>query len=176
MYDVRGNSKYHYYGIRIKPSSPLNALTDDTQVALRQSPSTQKRYLLCTKNLVVILVLWQLYYWLVDWLINWFVNYLFVIVSIQFVFYLLFLPINSCPVFSTHRIKPASRADGTEGDNYSLTGGAIDQSQPSHHQHQEYLGDITQGLPDFEDLDTKGAALPGSLMVLTFCCCCDNLW
>ncbi|XP_032241540.2 DNA-binding protein RFX2 isoform X3 [Nematostella vectensis] len=40
---TRGNSKYHYYGIRIKPSSPLNALTDDAQVALRQSPSTQKR-------------------------------------------------------------------------------------------------------------------------------------
>ena len=40
----RGNSKYHYYGIRIKPSSPLNQLSDhDSQVAMRQSPSTQKR-------------------------------------------------------------------------------------------------------------------------------------
>ena len=42
--NCRGNSKYHYYGIRIKPSSPLNQLSDhDSQVAMRQSPSAQKR-------------------------------------------------------------------------------------------------------------------------------------
>ncbi|KAJ3600039.1 hypothetical protein NHX12_033991 [Muraenolepis orangiensis] len=28
---TRGNSKYHYYGIRVKPDSPLNRLQEDTQ-------------------------------------------------------------------------------------------------------------------------------------------------
>lgn len=40
---TRGNSKYHYYGIRVKPNSPLARLTDDTQVALRAQPSVAKR-------------------------------------------------------------------------------------------------------------------------------------
>ena len=39
----RGNSKYHYYGIRVKPDSPLARLTDDTQVAMRQQPNPQKK-------------------------------------------------------------------------------------------------------------------------------------
>lgn len=39
---TRGNSKYHYYGIRVKPDSPLARLTDDTQVAMRQQPNPQK--------------------------------------------------------------------------------------------------------------------------------------
>lgn len=43
-----GNSKYHYYGIRVKPNSPLARLTDDTQVALRATPSTSKRSLSTT--------------------------------------------------------------------------------------------------------------------------------
>nr|XP_012559397.1 DNA-binding protein RFX2 isoform X2 [Hydra vulgaris] len=40
---TRGNSKYHYYGIRVKPNSPLSRLTDDTQVALRAQPVASKR-------------------------------------------------------------------------------------------------------------------------------------
>ncbi|XP_013210596.2 DNA-binding protein RFX2 isoform X1 [Microtus ochrogaster] len=40
---TRGNSKYHYYGIRLKPDSPLNRLQDDTQyMAMRQQPTHQK--------------------------------------------------------------------------------------------------------------------------------------
>ncbi|KAK7101164.1 DNA-binding protein RFX2-like isoform X3 [Littorina saxatilis] len=35
---TRGNSKYHYYGIRIKANSPLNQFTDDQTMALRQQP------------------------------------------------------------------------------------------------------------------------------------------
>lgn len=39
----RGNSKYHYYGIRVKPDSPLNRLQEDTQyMAMRQQPVHQK--------------------------------------------------------------------------------------------------------------------------------------
>ena len=37
----RGNSKYHYYGIRIKGTSPLNQYTDDQTMALRQQPVNQ---------------------------------------------------------------------------------------------------------------------------------------
>ncbi|XP_036358189.1 transcription factor RFX3-like isoform X5 [Octopus sinensis] len=35
---TRGNSKYHYYGIRIKANSPLNQFTDEQTMALRQQP------------------------------------------------------------------------------------------------------------------------------------------
>ncbi|CAH2292470.1 DNA-binding RFX2 isoform X1 [Pelobates cultripes] len=41
---TRGNSKYHYYGIRLKPDSPLNRLQEDTQyMAMRQQPIHQKQ-------------------------------------------------------------------------------------------------------------------------------------
>lgn len=41
---IRGNSKYHYYGIRVKPDSPLNRLQEDTQyMAMRQQPVHQKQ-------------------------------------------------------------------------------------------------------------------------------------
>lgn len=45
----RGNSKYHYYGIRLKPDSPLNRLQEDTQyMAMRQQPVHQKpRWVSC---------------------------------------------------------------------------------------------------------------------------------
>ncbi|XP_037679948.1 DNA-binding protein RFX2 isoform X3 [Choloepus didactylus] len=40
---TRGNSKYHYYGIRLKPDSPLNRLQEDAQyMAMRQQPVHQK--------------------------------------------------------------------------------------------------------------------------------------
>lgn len=40
----RGNSKYHYYGIRVKPDSPLNRLQEDMQyMAMRQQPMQQKQ-------------------------------------------------------------------------------------------------------------------------------------
>ncbi|KAL9950553.1 hypothetical protein ACROYT_G043066 [Oculina patagonica] len=100
---TRGNSKYHYYGIRIKPSSPLNALSDDAQVAMRQSPSTQKR------------------------------------------------------------LKPAARLDSDSGEaaSHSPAVSADQQAQQSQmQQHQQYLGDVTQGLPEFEELDLKECPLP----------------
>ncbi|XP_037391577.1 DNA-binding protein RFX2 isoform X3 [Pygocentrus nattereri] len=41
---TRGNSKYHYYGIRVKPDSPLSRLQDDSQyMAMRQQPVHQKQ-------------------------------------------------------------------------------------------------------------------------------------
>ncbi|XP_064194997.1 DNA-binding protein RFX2-like isoform X1 [Anguilla rostrata] len=41
---TRGNSKYHYYGIRLKPESPLNRLQEDSQyMAMRQQFVHQKR-------------------------------------------------------------------------------------------------------------------------------------
>eukprot|EP00076_Gallus_gallus_P035944 XP_025001482.1 LOW QUALITY PROTEIN: MHC class II regulatory factor RFX1 [Gallus gallus] len=42
----RGNSKYHYYGLRIKASSPLLRLMEDQQhLAMRQQPFSQKQRL-----------------------------------------------------------------------------------------------------------------------------------
>ncbi|XP_041432858.1 DNA-binding protein RFX2 isoform X2 [Xenopus laevis] len=41
---TRGNSKYHYYGIRLKPDSPLNRIQEDAQyMAIRQQPIHQKQ-------------------------------------------------------------------------------------------------------------------------------------
>ncbi|XP_055060269.2 MHC class II regulatory factor RFX1 isoform X1 [Misgurnus anguillicaudatus] len=41
---TRGNSKYHYYGLRIKSSSPLLRLMEDQQhLAMRQQPYSQKQ-------------------------------------------------------------------------------------------------------------------------------------
>ncbi|MBN3305308.1 RFX1 factor, partial [Amia calva] len=43
---TRGNSKYHYYGLRIKASSPLLRLMEDQQhLAMRQQPFSQKQRL-----------------------------------------------------------------------------------------------------------------------------------
>lgn len=40
----RGNSKYHYYGLRIKATSPLLRLMEDQQhLAMRQQPFAQKQ-------------------------------------------------------------------------------------------------------------------------------------
>ena len=35
---TRGNSKYHYYGIRVKANSPLNQLGDENDVVMRSHP------------------------------------------------------------------------------------------------------------------------------------------
>lgn len=44
-YIYRGNSKYHYYGIRVKPGSILNQLSEDgTSIATRPQTGSQKRY------------------------------------------------------------------------------------------------------------------------------------
>ncbi|KDR21076.1 Transcription factor RFX3, partial [Zootermopsis nevadensis] len=41
----QGNSRYHYYGIRVIPGSALNQLSEDgTSSGGRQQPSSQKRY------------------------------------------------------------------------------------------------------------------------------------
>ncbi|XP_037089452.1 DNA-binding protein RFX2-like [Pollicipes pollicipes] len=40
---TRGNSKYHYYGIRVKPDSPLNNLSDEVALASRQAGGHGKR-------------------------------------------------------------------------------------------------------------------------------------
>ncbi|XP_062509386.1 DNA-binding protein RFX2-like isoform X2 [Corticium candelabrum] len=43
---TRGNSKYHYYGIRVKPNSPLNSLLQEEDMVARQPTQMQqaKRY------------------------------------------------------------------------------------------------------------------------------------
>ncbi|XP_064493448.1 DNA-binding protein RFX2 isoform X4 [Pseudopipra pipra] len=49
---TRGNSKYHYYGIRLKPESPLNRLQEDAQyMAMRQQPIHQKQRYRATQKM-----------------------------------------------------------------------------------------------------------------------------
>ncbi|KAG1703687.1 MHC class II regulatory factor RFX1 [Nymphon striatum] len=50
---TRGNSKYHYYGLRVKPDSPLvNISEDHGSSALRQQPlSPHKRLKVCTTRI-----------------------------------------------------------------------------------------------------------------------------
>uniref|UniRef100_A0A183AIV5 RFX-type winged-helix domain-containing protein n=1 Tax=Echinostoma caproni TaxID=27848 RepID=A0A183AIV5_9TREM len=40
---TRGNSKYHYYGIRIKPNSPLNHFVEDAGFSLRHYPNYHRQ-------------------------------------------------------------------------------------------------------------------------------------
>ncbi|CAH8602417.1 unnamed protein product [Schistosoma bovis] len=40
---TRGNSKYHYYGIRIKPNSPLNHFIEDAGFSLRHYPNYHRQ-------------------------------------------------------------------------------------------------------------------------------------
>lgn len=40
---TRGNSKYHYYGIRIKPTSQLNHYVEDPAFALRHYPNYHRQ-------------------------------------------------------------------------------------------------------------------------------------
>lgn len=44
LFFYRGSSKYHYYGIRIKPDSPLSTylMDDGPSVTIRQPTATQK--------------------------------------------------------------------------------------------------------------------------------------
>uniref|UniRef100_A0A5K3F357 RFX-type winged-helix domain-containing protein n=1 Tax=Mesocestoides corti TaxID=53468 RepID=A0A5K3F357_MESCO len=53
---TRGNSKYHYYGIRIKPSSQLNHYVEDSSFTLRHYPNYHRQSLEAVaewKNLAV---------------------------------------------------------------------------------------------------------------------------
>lgn len=65
-----------------------------------------------------------------------------------------------------HRLKPAARLDSTdtgEAASHSPAVSADQQAQQSQmQQHQQYLGDVTQGLPEFEELDLKDCPLPGN--------------
>ncbi|XP_013076580.1 DNA-binding protein RFX2-like isoform X2 [Biomphalaria glabrata] len=47
---TRGNSKYHYYGIRIRANSSLNQFTDDQTMALRQQPMYTSKKLTSQKQ------------------------------------------------------------------------------------------------------------------------------
>ncbi|VDP01196.1 unnamed protein product [Soboliphyme baturini] len=48
---TRGNSKYHYYGIRIKPNSPWNRYsTENMNAVLRQQLTSAKKRKVCTGN------------------------------------------------------------------------------------------------------------------------------
>ncbi|CAL4071843.1 unnamed protein product [Meganyctiphanes norvegica] len=48
---TRGNSKYHYYGIRVKPTSPLNNLSDDgSPVSLRHGGNGHNTSSQCKKT------------------------------------------------------------------------------------------------------------------------------
>ena len=65
-----------------------------------------------------------------------------------------------------HRLKPAARLDSSEtGEavSHSPAVSADQQAQQNQmQQHQQYLGDVTQGLPEFEELDLKDCPLPGN--------------
>lgn len=43
IYFHRGNSKYHYYGIRVKPGSELTNVSDDGSPVAPRSQGTTKR-------------------------------------------------------------------------------------------------------------------------------------
>ncbi|XP_071842910.1 DNA-binding protein RFX2-like isoform X2 [Apostichopus japonicus] len=98
---TRGNSKYHYYGIRIKSTSPLNQYQDDCgHTAMRQQPinSTNKRF-------------------------------------------------------------KTGHGGKVDGDG-SAGSAAADQALAQTIHHQQYLGDATQALTQFEELEFEESAIP----------------
>ncbi|XP_041475684.1 transcription factor RFX3-like isoform X3 [Lytechinus variegatus] len=105
---TRGNSKYHYYGIRIKSTSSLNQFQDDTgHTAMRQQP-----------------------------------------------------------INSAKRFKPSPMGGKPEdgSPNAGGTGGNSGDHVPSQtQQHQQFLGDSTQVLPDFKELIVATDLLPDGL-------------
>lgn len=111
----RGNSKYHYYGIRVKPDSPLNRLQEDMQyMALRQQPVQQKqRYGASAVALLLPPFAPQ--------------------------------PLPPQPLPSAFRFKPVQKFDSCAGENYSGGGqahpGAAEQTVIAQRQHhQQFLG------------------------------------
>ncbi|CAK8675865.1 unnamed protein product [Clavelina lepadiformis] len=95
---TRGNSKYHYYGIRIKGNSPLNRLHDEINyIAMRQqSTNHAKRYKSMTST---------------------------------------------------------QQSDKSGQDGVPTHTSATEQVQQQAQQHQQYLGDATQALPDLDPIN-----------------------
>ncbi|XP_011667719.2 transcription factor RFX3 isoform X3 [Strongylocentrotus purpuratus] len=105
---TRGNSKYHYYGIRIKSTSSLNQFQDDSgHTAMRQQP-----------------------------------------------------------INSAKRFKPSPMGGKPEdgSPNAGGAGGNSGDHVPSQtQQHQQFLGDSTQVLPEFKELIVETDLLPEGL-------------
>ncbi|ESO86633.1 hypothetical protein LOTGIDRAFT_235257 [Lottia gigantea] len=103
---TRGNSKYHYYGIRIKANSPLNQYTDDQTMAMRQQPMYQAK-------------------------------------------------------------KPSSSKVDGESDTSqpgSNNPGSNEGSQ-SQQQHQQFLGDASLAIPNFDEIDMSSNPLPEGITI-----------
>lgn len=61
---VRGNSKYHYYGLRIKAGSSLLRLMEDQQhLAMRQQPFSQKQRYFCDQPHIFVLTSPVKFWW-----------------------------------------------------------------------------------------------------------------
>ncbi|XP_066992717.1 DNA-binding protein RFX2 isoform X2 [Anabrus simplex] len=104
---TRGNSKYHYYGIRVKPTSPLNQLSDDgTSMAVRQQPSSQKRYKFLSGS-------------------------------------------------------GQKGMDGQYEPNSNHSASNSSSTSPQHTHHHQYLGDGSNAIPEFPDIEfSPGLTLP----------------
>uniref|UniRef100_H2Z0C4 RFX-type winged-helix domain-containing protein n=1 Tax=Ciona savignyi TaxID=51511 RepID=H2Z0C4_CIOSA len=101
---TRGNSKYHYYGIRIKANSPLNSLQEEINyIAMRQQPSNHAKRSTTTHH---------------------------------------------------GDNKPNSE------NNPSGQQSATEQIQQQAQQHQQFLGDATQALPDFDPIQALDGEPP----------------
>lgn len=64
-------------------------------------------------------------------------------------------------------------SEAGESASQSQTVSTDQQAQQNQmQQHQQYLGDVTQGLPEFDELDLKDCPLPGygRLIICTFTC------
>ncbi|XP_078484868.1 regulatory factor X isoform X4 [Ciona intestinalis] len=101
---TRGNSKYHYYGIRIKGNSPLNSLQEEiSYIAMRQQPSSH------TKRFKAL---------------------------------------------------PPAQGDHKPNTDNHATQSATEQVQQQAQQHQQFLGDATQALPDLDPIQAMDGDPP----------------
>ncbi|GAB6026623.1 hypothetical protein CHUAL_013029 [Chamberlinius hualienensis] len=110
---TRGNSKYHYYGIRVKPSSTLNQINEDSgSMALRQQPVGQGKR------------------------------------------------------FKPNSIKMETASDAhTQSSQTHTSSSSSDSTSPQQQRHQQYLGDATAAVPQFNEDDLQDCVLPDGVML-----------
>ena len=70
-------------------------------------------------------------------------------------------------VFLTSRLKLTTKVENEPyGDEQSQGGEDSQQTKNQQEQHQQYLGDISQGLPEFKPVQTTTEPLPGTFTSL----------
>ncbi|XP_042576742.1 MHC class II regulatory factor RFX1-like isoform X2 [Cyprinus carpio] len=135
---TRGNSKYHYYGLRIKASSSLLRLMEDQQhLAMRQQPFSQKQRWIHVLSFI-----------------SCYQSLRFLCFSVWFC-----LP-ELKPVQKVEGITNGmSSGSGQQQQQQQQQSSGLSDISTQVQQYQQFL-DASRALPEFPDVDLQGRALP----------------